>query len=187
MSNERVAIDLKKDAKYWVEKLKLQEHPGGFFKETYRAEESISQSALPPRFSGDRAFSTAIYYLLNRDDFSAFHRIRQDELWHFYYGSSLTIHVISEAGSYSTITMGNNIESGETLQAVVSRGAYFAAEVDDKESFSLTGCTVAPGFEFQDFEMAERENLVSKFPDHEEIIVRLTRVASPLVSDKNCH
>lgn len=165
-----------KDADYWVEKLELEIHPeGGFFKEIYRSEEAISKEALPDRFSGKRAFSTSIYYLLKKRNISLFHRIKQDEIWHFYEGTALTIHCISEDGVYSKYVLGRNIEKGELFQVVVPAGNYFAAEVNDKESFGLTGCTVAPGFDFEDFELPERSELTGTFPQYRKIIKEFTK------------
>lgn len=163
-------------ASYWIEKLKLQAHPeGGFFKETYRSEEMIPKAALPERFSGDRNFSTGIYFLLDKTDVSAFHRIQQDEMWHFYDGSALMLHVIDLEGVYSMITLGKNMDDGQTPQLVVKAGCFFAAEVNDKELFSLTGCTVAPGFDFEDFVMPSQADLIELFPQHEKIIKQFTK------------
>lgn len=165
-----------KDANYWVEKLELEIHPeGGFFKEIYRSDDAISKEALPDRFSGKRAFSTSIYYLLNNRNISRFHRIKQDEIWHFYEGTALTIHCISENGVYSKHVLGRNIENGESFQVVVMAGTYFAAEVNDKESFGLVGCTVSPGFDFEDFELPERVELIRVFPEHRKIIELFTK------------
>ncbi len=165
-----------KETNYWVEKLNLRPHPeGGFFKETYRSNEIIPQNALPDRFSGERSFSTSIYFLLNKDNFSAFHRIKQDELWHFYDGSSLTVHIIDQDGAYFTKKLGKDIDGNETPQVMVYAGSFFAAEVNNKESFSFTGCTVAPGFDFDDFEMPDRKELLKQFPEHKEIIKKFTR------------
>ena len=165
-----------KDANDWIERLGLEAHPeGGFFKQTYKSHELIPKSALPERFPGDRAFSTGIYYLLNKNDFSAFHVIHQDEMWHFYDGSPLTIHVIDKQGTYSTIKLGRDIDHGEQPQAVVKAGCFFAAEVNNKESYSLVGCTVAPGFDFEDFKMPSRDQLIGMYPQHKEIIQMFTR------------
>lgn len=165
-----------KSAEYWVDKLGLEIHPeGGFFKEVYRSDETISHAALPKRFSGERVFSTSIFYLLNKNDISLFHRIKQDEIWHFYEGVSLTIHCISNNGLYSAFVLGRDIECGEYFQVVVKRGCYFAAEVNNKESFSLAGCTVAPGFDFDDFEIPSRVELTLAFPQHEKIIHSFTK------------
>jgi predicted cupin superfamily sugar epimerase len=160
-----------KDGQYWIRKLQLAKHPeGGYFKETYRSDETIPAAALPPRFDGVRAFSTAIYFLLTGGECSALHRIKSDEMWHFYAGSELTIHVIEPMGSYSQIKLG-----GDHLQAVVSAGCWFGATVDDPESYALVGCTVAPGFDFTDFELARRDELIAQFPRHRMIVEKLTR------------
>lgn len=160
----------------WVEKLELLPHPeGGYYKETYRSSENIDRSALPERFSGDRSFSTAIYYLLSGSDFSAFHRIQQDEVWHYYAGDSITLHIISAEGVYSQEKLGVKLDQGEQPQRVVKAGDYFAAEVNDKSSFVLAGCTVAPGFDFADFEMPEKAELIERFPEHKDVIARLSR------------
>src|SRR4051794_33637280 len=98
------------NAQYYINHLNLQPHPeGGYFKETYRAKETIAAEALPSRFNGDRSFSTSIYYLLQQGDFSAFHKINSDECWHFYAGQTLLIHVIENDGTYSCIKLGNAI------------------------------------------------------------------------------
>jgi len=164
------------DAGHWIDALKLERHPeGGWFREVYRAAETIPQQSLPERFDGDRCFSTAIYFLLNGTDFSALHRIKQDELWHFYDGTSLTVHMIDPSGDDSTVTLGRNVEEGENLLAVVKAGWLFGATVDDVSSYALVGCTVAPGFDFTDFEMPNREQLVGQYPEHRGVIERLTR------------
>ena len=164
------------DANLWIESLQLQQHPeGGWFREVYRSHESIHRQCLPSRFSGERAFSTAIYFLLNKSEFSAFHRIQQDELWHFYDGTSLTIHMIDLAGTYATTKLGKDLPSGEQPLAVVQAGYLFGATVTDPESFALVGCTVAPGFDFEDFEMPGRQQLLDQFPQHDQIIKKLTR------------
>jgi predicted cupin superfamily sugar epimerase len=164
------------DADQWIYGLKLSRHPeGGYFRETYRSEEAVAKDALPARFGGDRAFSTAIYFLLVGDDFSALHRIKQDEVWHFYDGSPLTVHVLDPEGGYSTLKLGRDLRKGETPQGVVKAGCYFGATVDDPQSFALAGCTVAPGFDFADFEMPVRDELCRLYPQHRALIERLTR------------
>jgi predicted cupin superfamily sugar epimerase len=165
-----------KVAKYWIEKLKLIPHPeGGYFRQTYRADLVIEGEALPPNFTGPRSASTAIYFLLDGENFSAFHRIRSDELWHFYAGTSLEIHVIDRTGIYSRLLLGNNPDAGEKFQAVVKAGCWFASCVQDPRSFALVGCTVAPGFDFEDFELAKRSELNRLFPQHKSLIARLIR------------
>jgi len=164
------------DAQGWIEWLELRRHPeGGWFRETYRSEETIARAALPPRFAGDRAFSTAIYFLLEGKDFSALHRINQDEIWHFYDGSSLTVHVIDFDGSYSALRVGRDLEAGDLPQAVVKAGCLFGATVNDSKSYALCGCTVAPGFDFADFTMPSRDELLRQYPHRGSIIEKLTR------------
>jgi uncharacterized protein len=164
------------DAKYWINKLDLQRHPeGGYYKETFRAQEIIPEAGLPPRFQGPHNISTAIYYLLEKTDQSHFHRIRADEIWHFYSGSSIVLHVFDPLKFYSRIRMGSQPEAGDVFQTVIPAGSWFAAHVLDPEGFALMGCTVAPGFEFKDFELGQREDLIRHFPDHRDIIEKLTQ------------
>jgi predicted cupin superfamily sugar epimerase len=159
-----------------VERFGLLPHPeGGFYKETYRSEEIIKNDALPGRFPGDRNFSTAIYFLLEQGNFSAFHRIKSDECWHFYAGQSLHVHVIHPNGKYELIRLGNDIAAGETFQAVVPAACWFASETADGGRFSFVGCTVAPGFDFSDFELADGKDLSAEFPQFEKLIARLCR------------
>jgi predicted cupin superfamily sugar epimerase len=113
--------------------------------------------------------------LLTSNEFSAFHRIKQDEIWHFYDGSPIRLHVISPSGEYSKHRIGRELALGETPQLVVPAGCWFAAEVVNESAFSLVGCTVSPGFDFRDFEMRSRPELISMFPEHEKIISKLTR------------
>jgi predicted cupin superfamily sugar epimerase len=166
-----------KPASYWIEKYNLLPHPeGGYYAETYRASESILQNALPARFAGDRAFSTGIYFLLESHNFSAFHRIQADEMWHFYAGDALEVFVIDEkSGKLNVIRLGNDPDNGETFQAVVPAGAWFGSRPASGSAYALVGCTVAPGFDFADFEMAEREALSGLYPQHAGLIGELTR------------
>lgn len=165
-----------KPASYWVEKYNMQSHPeGGYFAETYRSKESISKDALPARFSGDRSYSTGIYFLLEGHHFSAFHRIQSDEMWHFYAGNPLNVYYIDFEGNLNTIKLGNNPENGEVFQAVVPAGVWFGSKPLLPDGYSLVGCTVAPAFDFADFELADRTTLVGEFPQHRAIIELLTR------------
>lgn len=167
----------KYSADYWIDKLALEKHPeGGWFKEVYRADESVKKEHLHLRYSGDRQHSTSIYFLLTSDTFSAFHRIKSDELWHFYTGSAVTIHMIDEAGKYSKITLGGDADAGEVFQCFIPKHVWFGANVVDTESYSLVGCTVSPGFHFDDFKLGKRDELVRQFPQHKEMIERLTRI-----------
>lgn len=164
------------DAAGWIKALQLLRHPeGGYFRETYRAAESIRREHLPPRFTGDRSFSTAIYFVLESPDFSALHRIKQDEVWHFYDGGPLCVFSIAPDGVLTSVTLGRNVAAGEVLQAVVPAGHIFGSRPRDPGTFSLVGCTVAPGFDFADFEIPPRAELVAQFPQHAAIISELTR------------
>jgi hypothetical protein len=159
-----------------IKHLHLQPHPeGGFYKETYRSMGSIPASCLSPEFSGVRSYATAIYFLLQQGDFSAFHRIKSDECWHFYEGGTLLIHVIDPQGHYQCIRLGKKITEGEVYQFVVPAGAWFASEPAAGSLYALVGCTVAPGFDFADFEMAEAKALAQEFPQHRLLIERLCR------------
>lgn len=165
-----------KQAAYWIEKLALAPHPeGGWFRETYRAQETIPVAGLPGRFDSARSFSTAIYFLLVSGQFSALHRIKSDELWFFHAGGPLAIHSLTEEGRHHTRILGNTPEQGQTLQAVVAAGSWFGAHPLAPHSFTLVSCTVAPGFDFSDFEMGGRNELLTLFPQHRTMIEQLTR------------
>jgi hypothetical protein len=153
---------LNRDGQYWIEHLGLSPHPeGGYYRVTYKSELTIA----------NRSASTAIYFLLHGRDFSAFHRIASDELWHFYAGSGLVVYVIEPDGSYSELHLGND----GVFQGVVRAGCWFASRLKDDASFALVGCTVAPGFDFADFELAARSELVRAYPQHQRLIEELTR------------
>jgi uncharacterized protein len=155
-----------------VRRLGLAPHPeGGFYRETFRAR--LELGGLP--HGAPRRASTAIYFLLPAGSFSAFHRVRSDEVWHHYGGDPLALHVIGESGERATFRVGGDLASGEEPQAVVPAGAWQAAEPLGRR-FSLCGCTVAPGFDFADFELADRAELAARFPRHRELIERLTRL-----------
>lgn len=157
------------NAKYYVEKLKLQKHPeGGWFKEVYRSKDFIEKETLNSRFSGKRNVSTSIYFLLEKGDFSAFHRIKSDETWHFYDGNKLEIYEISLDGELKTHRLGLDLENGELPQITIPHGHYFASKTTG--DFTLVGCTVAPGFDFEDFEMPTKKELLDLFPKQKEII-----------------
>jgi len=164
------------NAKHWIEKLHLIPHPeGGYFREIYRAEGIIPKEALPIRYNGGRSYSTTIYYLLESGDFSSLHRLKSDEQWFHIDGSALTIHSIDPKGNYTRHRIGKNLDHGELPHAVISHGYWFGGTVDEHNSFSLVGCFVAPGFYFDDFELATRESLIQQFPQHQLLIEKLTR------------
>jgi len=164
------------DARFWIEQLGLIPHPeGGYYRQTYRSEITIPREALPAGFRGARPVSTAIYFLLAEQDFSAFHRLRSDEMWHFYAGAPLELHIISAAGIHLQILLGGDVARKQILQAVVPAGCWFASRLHSENSFALVGCTVAPGFDFDDFEMARRAELTAQHPQYSEVIRALTR------------
>ncbi|TAE72967.1 MAG: cupin domain-containing protein [Bacteroidetes bacterium] len=154
-----------------VQTFQLLPHPeGGFYKETYRSEAQILIENQP------RNISTGIYFLLTSDIFSAFHRIKSDEMWHFYDGTCVEILYFTPEKTLKIIKLGNNFEEGQHFQAVVPANCWFASYVPAQQSFGLVGCTVAYGFDFRDFEMAKREDLQKEFPDFKEIIEKFTRI-----------
>lgn len=157
-----------------VERLGLEPHPeGGWFREAYRASDQVRHPALP---AGDaaRPAGTAIYYLLPAGEFSAFHRVtHSDELWHLYAGDPLELHVIRPDGSYDIHLLTADLTAGAPM-AVVEAGCWQAARVADGGAWSLCGCTVAPGFTYADFELAEAETLIASFPQQEAVIRRFT-------------
>jgi predicted cupin superfamily sugar epimerase len=156
-----------------VKQLGLIPHPeGGFYSETYR---SAGGYGHPGEIQGFRSYSTAIYFLLTKGNFSALHRIKSDEVWHFYIGDPVHIHSISPNGEYRCTILGNDFLKGEIPQYVVPAGWWFGSESVGETGYSLVGCTVAPGFDFADFELAEKENLIAKFPQHKAFIEKFVR------------
>ena len=159
-----------------IQQYALQPHPeGGWYKESYKSRETISAGSLPERFSGSRVFSTAIYFLLEQGNFSAFHRIKSDECWHFYAGDPLLIYVILPGGTLDIIHLGNAIDKGQLFQYLVPANCWFASRPAPGSSYCFVGCTVAPGFDFADFELANASALSGLYPQHEEIINQLCR------------
>ncbi|GGF28055.1 cupin domain-containing protein [Echinicola rosea] len=159
-----------------IESLDLKPHPeGGYFKEAYRSQGIISQKCLGEQFEGDRNYATGIYFLLTSDTFSAFHRIRQDEAWHFYLGSPLRLHSLSEKAGHEEFVIGADLLDGQIPQLVVPADHWFAAEVMAEDGFALVGCTVSPGFDFRDFELADQNKLTATFPDHAALVAKFTR------------
>jgi predicted cupin superfamily sugar epimerase len=160
-------------AKKLIKQLKLKKHSeGGYYREIYRSGERILGEHLPKRFKTSRNFATSIYFLLEGKQFSAFHLLRSDESWHFYDGSKIIIYVINKNGKLFIKKMGR--EDDCKFQITIEKNNWFAAELEDKKSFALVGCTVSPGFEFDDLTMGERDKLVKQFPKHSKLIEKLT-------------
>ena len=153
------------DSRFWINKLAMQPHPeGGFYKETFRSGAAVNAGW------GERNALTSIFYLLEGSNFSAFHRIKSDELWYHHHGGTLLIHEINQDGGLQAHRL-----SADNPFAAIAPGSWFASEVEDKESFVLVSCAVAPGFDFSDFELADKAELTALFPANAELISRLTR------------
>lgn len=157
--------------------LALRPHPaeGGYFRETYRSGEALAAAALPARYGGDRNLATAIYYLLPPGGRSLLHRLKSDEVFHFYLGDPATMLLLHGDGRSETIVLGQDLAAGEQLQAVVPRGAWQGMFLNDGGAFALLGTTVAPGFDFEDFELGPRDALIGQFPARATLIERLTK------------
>lgn len=154
-----------------IARLDLRPHPeGGWYRETFRD----ARTVLADGFDGPRSASTAIYFLLAEGHFSALHRIRSDEVWHHYSGGDVEVTALSPDGVLRTLTVGH-LAPDASPQAVVPAGEWFGARVAKGGRWALVGCTVAPGFEFSDLELADRTTLTASFPAHAEIISALTR------------
>lgn len=161
--------EISKPAKQWIEKLNLKPHPeGGYFREFFRSDIQIYAENLPYIYTTHRSSGTAIYFLLDQNDFSAFHRLKTGELWYLLDGSSVRIHILEKED--------RKILDLDKSQPVVHVPAnrWFAAEIVDKSRFALMSCVVMPGFEFEDLEIADYESLIREFPENKDIIKRLT-------------
>ena len=158
------------NAAYWIEHLSLQPHPeGGFYKEFFRSEMEVTRVSSTDK----KQAITSIFYLLEEVDFSGFHRIASDELWYFHKGSPLLIHAIDPDGNYSAHEL-SDTPTG-SLSVAIKAGLWFASEIPSKTGFALVSCAVAPGFEFSEFEMAEKQHLVTLYPHLSLTIDRLCR------------
>lgn len=164
-----------RSAAHWIDTLGLGPHPeGGYYRETYRSGDHLRAADLAARFGSSHCMATAIVYLLEQGDFSAFHRIRSDEVWHHYDGGDLRLHVLGANGDYREYLVGTG-SSDALPQAMVPAGHWFAVEPVDGTPYALAGCTVSPGFEFADFEMADCSALCRRYPARADLIRRLTR------------
>jgi predicted cupin superfamily sugar epimerase len=159
------------DPRELIRRLRLEPHPeGGYFREMYRAGGNVARESETQL----RSASTAIYFLLCDNAHSAWHRIRSDEVWHFYAGDPVDVHVLDADGALITHRLGNALADPDAaFQAVVKAGDWFAAECRDADGAALVGCTVAPGFEFGEFELAAAGALEARYPQHRELISRL--------------
>ena len=148
---------------------------GGYFRETYRAAMTIAAGALPDNYGGNRNVSTAIYYLLTLETYSAIHRVRSDEVFHFYAGDAVEMLQLTPDDGAHVVIIGNDLAAGQEPQVVVPAGVWQGCRLVRGGSWALMGCTVAPGFDYADFELAERTQLTGSFPEHAEMIAALTK------------
>lgn len=165
--------ELSELAASWVARLAMRRHPeGGYYAEVYRSSGCVAAEALPGH-AGSRSFLSTIYFMLPPGDVSRFHRLRSDEIWYYHAGCALTIHCINGKGVYETFQLGPDLSGGHSLQVVVPAGTWFGATPHGPEA-ALVGCAVAPGFDFADFELADRQQLTQQYPQHQQIITALT-------------
>ena len=169
------------DPQFYISKLGLEPHPeGGYFRRTFESKEQTSDQELTVHFEGKRMLYTSIYFLLTSNDVSHFHRLQSDELWYYHAGSPLSVHMIDENGVYTEHKLGLDLENGEVPQVLVPKNTIFGSSVKDQDTFSLVGCMVSPGFEYQDFELFTQEELLSKYPEHKEIILKIAYDVIPV-------
>lgn len=162
-------------AQHWKDKLGLESHvEGGAFKEIYRSQMVLPQTVLTDVHTGNRNASTSIYFLLEYGEFSALHKIASDELWHHYDGSVLCIYEIQPDGKLIRHLLGKDIDKGEYPQILIPAGSWFGSRVEEPGGYTLCGCTVAPGFDFADFELANKDELTALYPHHKELVEALT-------------
>lgn len=175
--NSITTFELDPEAAMLIKKYKMEKHvEGGYFVSTYKSDQHVKPLNKKNYNHESRSAGSAIYYLLNKNDFSAWHSLKSDETWHYYYGSPIILYIINQAGLLTQQILGNPfIHADAHFQVHIKAGDYFAAELLDKSSFCFAGCTVSPGFEYADFELCEIESLITQFPQHESIIQRLGR------------
>lgn len=147
---------------------------GGFYQRTYYSSITVPKASLPDQFNGDRSLCSTILYLIPSTIRSKLHRLKGDEIWHFYVGDPFILIELHESGELRQTIMGNRSLNEQKIQHLVPYGCWFGGYVSPEEkiySFSLVGCTIFPGFDERDFELAEKEYLINKFPHHREIIL----------------
>lgn len=159
-----------KDKSIWIDHYKMAGHEeGGFFYQVLKSDRTTQLKCQKPR-----ALYTSIYFLLTSNNPSRFHRLTADEVWYYHYGSPLTVHMITPEGDYKEVTLGIDVENGQVLQAVVPKNTIFGSSVEADDSYALVSCMVSPGFEYDDFELFKRSDLLKQYPDYADIIHRLT-------------
>ncbi|MEJ7769062.1 MAG: cupin domain-containing protein [Chitinophagaceae bacterium] len=167
---------MRPSANDWITKLALTSHiEGGYFKEIYRSHLLISPDQTATTLKGPRNVSTSIYFLMEQGQFSAFHRIASDEQWHFYFGDPLVVYELSIEGKLNEYLLGNDTEKNQDFHCIIKAGSWFAAKPASGSEYCLVGCTVSPGFNYEDFELAEPDWLIKQYPAHRDLISTLTR------------
>jgi len=148
---------------------------GGYYRETYRSADQLVAAALPAHYGRDKAAGTAIYYLLTPDTFSALHRLPTDEIFHFYAGSPVRMLQLLPNREGQQVLLGSDVLTGQRPQVVVPRGVWQGSLLEPGGAFALLGTTMAPGFDFDDYEAGDRAALTAQYPQFGELIRRLTR------------
>jgi len=181
-----------RESEFIIKKLNMVklEEEGGYYNESYRSDNYIQVEGSSDKSSKDGVYSyskadnkqslvrpvfTLIYYLLEGGQFSAFHKVKYDEIWHFYKGSPVNLYILTDSERLLYITLGNDIENNQQIHCVIKGNTWFGADIKDRTSYSLMGCSVSPGFDFRDFELGDRNKLTRMYPQHKDIINRLTR------------
>lgn len=166
-------MNMRLTADDYINQLDLQEHAeGGYYKELYKS----SHTARSAGQSNERALSSTIYYLLKSGQVSRFHKLLSDEIWFFHAGSPLRIYMIDSQGALTVTKLGLAIDEGEKPQAVVPANTIFGADVVEADSFTLVSCMVSPGFEYDDFYLYSRDELIEIYPEHNVTIARLNSI-----------
>lgn len=155
-----------KSAEYYINNLNMEKHiEGGYFKESFRSQDEVNK---------DKKLWSSIYFLLRTGEVSNFHRLKSDELWYYHDGEALTIYMITPEGELITKKLGKNIEKGEAPQVLVEKGCIFGSAMNN-DGYALVGCMVAPAFQYDEFELFKRDDLLELYPNHKDIIIKLTR------------
>lgn len=162
-----------KSADYWIQKLDLKPHPeGGFYSEVFRSSINVDLQKLPIGYKGDRRVASSIYFMLRSGDISKMHRLKSDELWYYHCGSPIQIYIIDQEGNKHTKILGPDADNNESFCVHIPAGNIFAAEILKPDTYSLMSCVVAPAFEFDDFEMFDKDDLIQAYPKHTELFNR---------------
>ena len=164
------------DAKQIIDLLGLKPLPieDGYYRETYRSADRLAADSLPARYRSDKDISTAIYYFLTPEMRSMMHRLPTDEIFHFYIGDPVRMLLLKPNGGGKEIILGSDIMAGQSVQVVVPHGVWQGSRLEPGGRFALMGTTVAPGFDFADYEPGDRDRLIQQYPDFKELITKLT-------------